>query len=138
MTPTHVNERLFDRAYAKELIKVARADLNSARRLATLESDRIENVYLLAQQAVEKAIKAVLCSANQSIPFTHDIELLIDRIPKHLPIDFSRELTSLSEFAAIRRYLAGYERYSSEEVAAVLSEVEKVIIWGEAIIATHA
>ncbi len=108
VTPNNY-ERKFDRAYAQELFRVARADLISATKLAAVENDRIENVYLLAQQALEKAIKAVLCWNNQPIPFTPDIELLIDRVPKSIPLTFSRELTSLTEFAAIRRYLEGYE-----------------------------
>ncbi len=75
---------------------------------------------------------SVLCSKGLPVPFTHDIELLIDRIPKNIQIPFSMELTSLSEFAAIRRYLAGYEIYSVEEVSSVLNEVELALNWADA------
>ena len=42
---------------------------------------------------------------------------------------FGYDLNDLTEFAAIRRYLEGYEEYSAEEVASVLRAVKDALVW---------
>jgi|GEM_PF-4425948 len=51
----------FTKSYAHELLRIAKQDLDSAQFLSKQKSLRVENVFLLAQQALEKSLKAVLC-----------------------------------------------------------------------------
>lgn len=134
MVKTRRNEKMFDPEYAKELLRIAKADLGSAISLSKVEKGRIENVYFLAQQALEKALKALSCHLRKPVSFTHDIEVLIEKLPADLELGFSRDLIDLTEFAAIRRYLEGYESFSPEEVKAVIDEVNKAVQWAESII----
>ena len=60
----------FFRNYAHELLRIAEVDLDSASFLSNQSKSRTYNVFLLSQQALEKALKAVLCWHQQAIPYT--------------------------------------------------------------------
>ena len=81
MTPL---SKKFSKAYAKELVKVAEGDLVTAKVLIDHPGGRPENVFFLLQQAVEKAIKAVLCHHEKPVPLSHDISALISILPSNL------------------------------------------------------
>ncbi len=120
----------FSREYAFELLVIAKQDLESAEFLAQHPGARVENIFLLAQQSLEKALKAVICWEDQPIPFLHDIGVLVAKIEalgKVPPFGF--DLNGLSEFATIRRYLEGKETWSTDEIRGVLSEVMKAYQW---------
>jgi HEPN domain-containing protein len=63
---------------AVRLLRAARADLRAARLLAADPAQANEVIGFHAQQAVEKAIKAVLAESGVEIPFTHDLSFLLD------------------------------------------------------------
>jgi HEPN domain-containing protein len=60
-----------------EWMSHAQSDLKLARLAVMDASIRLEQVCFHAQQAVEKAIKAVLLSRGIEFPLTHDIEDLL-------------------------------------------------------------
>ncbi|MBM4254027.1 MAG: HEPN domain-containing protein [Deltaproteobacteria bacterium] len=62
----------FEKIHADELMLIAEQDLESARALASVQAGRPENIFLLAQQGLAKALKAILCWREQPIPFVHD------------------------------------------------------------------
>jgi HEPN domain-containing protein len=124
-----VKSKKFNKQYAHELISIAHADLESAFDLHNVNTKRKENVYLLAHQALEKALKAVLCWHEKPVPFIHDISALVALVGAIEAPPFGYDLNDLTEFAAIRRYLEGYEEYSAEEVAAVLQAVKNALVW---------
>ena len=124
-----VKSKKFNKQYAHELMSIAHADLESACDLHRVETRRKENIYLLAQQALEKALKAVLCWFEKPIPFIHDISALVALVGTIEAPPFGYDLNDLTEFAAIRRYLEGYEEYSADEVAAVLHAVKEALFW---------
>ena len=126
-----VKSKKFSKQYAHELLSIARDDLSSSDDLRRVKTKRVENIFLLAQQALEKALKAVLCWHEQPIPFIHDISVLVTLVSRIDEPPFGYDLNDLSEFAAIRRYLEGREEFSQEEIAKVLEEVEKAIEWCE-------
>ena len=120
----------FEKIYAHELMLIAEQDLESARALASVQGGRPENIFLLAQQGLEKALKALLCWREQPIPFVHDIGVLVAKLEAQgLDIPFGYELNGLSEFATIRRYTEGKEQWTTEDIDAVLTEVGKAIVW---------
>lgn len=61
--------------------------------------------------------------------FIQDIAALVALVGAIEEPPFGYDLNDLTEFAAIRRYLEGYEEYSSEEVAAVLQAVQEALVW---------
>ncbi len=131
----------YQREYAHELLAIAEADLESAFLLATVERKRWENVYLLAQQSLEKALKAVLCWHSELVPLVHDIGILVTKIAVFAKPPFGYNLNNLSEYATIRRYLESKEEYTSHEVVEILKQVKKAVEWCKqqlASAATHA
>ncbi len=120
----------FEQKYALELLRIADQDLESAKFLVGQTKPRVENIFLLAQQALEKALKGVLCWKNHPIPFVHEIGILVTKIEGiGIPPPFGYQLNSLSEFATIRRYLEGQEAWTQEEIAEVLIQVTLAIEW---------
>lgn len=71
--------RIFRPAYAHELLVVASGDLDSAQLLAVGQAKRKENILFHCQQAVEKALKAVLCARGIPVPLVHDLPIILDR-----------------------------------------------------------
>ena len=60
-----------------------------------------------AQQSVEKSIKAVLASREQSFPLTHDLEGLLERCAElgvEVPADLDRNAGLLTPYAVRHRY----------------------------------
>jgi HEPN domain-containing protein len=59
-----------------------------------------------AQQAVEKAMKAVLCSMRIAYPMTHDLELIVGvlRSNRIVPPPDADELVTLNPYGSILRY----------------------------------
>jgi HEPN domain-containing protein len=62
---------------ADQLLRLARGDLASAEALYETEGISSANSGFHAQQAVEKALKAVLATREIDFPFTHNITLLM-------------------------------------------------------------
>jgi HEPN domain-containing protein len=60
-----------------DLLALAREDLAAAEALDSAERVSDSPVGFHAQQAVEKALKAVIASRDQDFPFTHDVGLLM-------------------------------------------------------------
>ena len=120
----------FDKKYAHELLLIAKQDLDSAKTLGKQLTGRVENVFLLAQQGLEKALKALLCWNDQPIPFIHDIGVLVAKLEAlGLNAPFGYDLNGLSEFATIRRYTEGKESWTAAEIEALLNQVNAAITW---------
>ena len=60
-------------------LRYAHEDLDVARRLLRDEWPPVRHVLLLAQQTVEKALKALLVWNGQEYPLTHDLGTLVQR-----------------------------------------------------------
>ncbi|MBF0207181.1 MAG: HEPN domain-containing protein [Oligoflexia bacterium] len=147
MTPKQ--ERLYKPEYALELLRIAEGDLGSALALykaevqsirtptgneTMLDYGRPDNVCYHSQQCVEKLVKAVLCFLKIPVPLSHDLDLLISKIPNQhgFPIDYS--LSELSLFASIRRYEEGTMILSDEDLIASINIAKQVLMWAKSII----
>lgn len=120
-------EQLFKKSYAIELQRIAKGDLESAEGMLESKKGRPENVCYMAQQAIEKSIKALLCHLGEPIPFSHSIELLLDRLPGPLQPKEADALIVLTDFATIRRYNEGNEIITEEDMKATLSATKRLL-----------
>lgn len=122
----------FDPTYAPQLLAIAEGDLQSA--LALLgapQPGRLENILFLIQQAVEKALKAVLIAKQVDFPLVHYLGILIALLPasEYPPGGF--ELTALNPYASIRRYETGPLVVSLAEVQGAYNGAVLVLEWAK-------
>jgi HEPN domain-containing protein len=91
---------------ARRLLGAAKDDELAARSILPIEGIADTIVGFHAQQATEKAIKAVLAAEGVKFPFIHDLESLIE-LCKNSEIDVPSMLDgarALTPFAAAERY----------------------------------
>jgi HEPN domain-containing protein len=122
-------ERLFNKDYAKELMRIATGDLESARGLFKSKMGRSENILFLVEQAIEKSLKAVLCWNELPVPLIHDLGIILARFPEGLVVPENESLLDLSQFASIRRYEEGKAQLTSEEITEAIHLAERVLKW---------
>lgn len=94
-------------ALARQLLDRADDDIAAAAALLEVEQVSDAIVGFHAQQAVEKALKAVLAAAQVDYPFTHDLQLLValcGRAVVPMPADLADTVPRLSPYAARLRY----------------------------------
>lgn len=121
----------YKKEYSHELLSIAFGDYHSATDLMKLRSGRDENIIFMAQQAVEKALKAMLIYLGKPVRHTHEIEILLSSLDdKSLP-PYSQEICSLSQFAGIRRYEEGREEISDEDLTLILKIGLEVLNWAK-------
>lgn len=132
MTPPNLKKRIYKKEYAKELLKIAAGDLDSALALSQAKTGRPENIIFLVQQSVEKYIKAVLVHFQIGFPAVHDLGILVALLPdeKMPPEGFG--LTELNPFATVRRYEEGQMPLTTGEIEASLATAQKVADWAKA------
>ena len=111
----------------------ARSDLALAR-LGASGDVLPEQVCFHAQQAVEKAFKAVLLHRKIEFPFTHDLAELLDALADadiEVPQDLS-EADALTPYAVETRYPGFWGEISDSDVEEALRLAEEVLRWAEA------
>ena len=112
-------------------LRHAWSDLELAR---TEPNSRIllEDLCFHAQQAAEKALKAVLISKSIPFPKTHNIRTLLDLLPQDInpPIEV-KETASLTDYAVLSRYPGDLEPVTEEEYRKALRLAETVVKWAE-------
>lgn len=114
-------------------LRYAQSDLAVAR-MQPSEDVLLETLCFHLQQAVEKALKAVLVHYKDAVPRTHNLELLIDRVGKHVAIPEVVLLTTeLSDYAAVTRYPGNYEPVTDENLIDDLRKAEAVVLWAQSI-----
>ena len=85
-------------------LRHANSDLALARSRRTAEI-LPETLCFHAQQAVEKALKAVLLSKIITPPRTHNIRTLLDLLPARIEVpEHVEEAAILTEYAVMSRY----------------------------------
>lgn len=114
------------------LLRKAREDADAVKKL-TPDTDIADSVVgFHAQQAVEKALKAVLAASGDDFPWTHDLRHLMDRletIETPLPATL-HEVRTLGPWAVEFRYGETIDDLLEREQALML--VSEVIEWAQA------
>ena len=117
----------------REWINRAYSDLAIAE--AVIDKAYIEDLCYHTQQAVEKAVKALLLNYGVDFPYTHNISqllTLLEEAGQDIPI-FVKESERLTRFAVFARYPGVVQVRRSEYEEAVII-TKKVIQWAEHII----
>ena len=114
-----------------EWLNRARSNLLRARR-------RTSDVYLEdfcfdAQQAAEKAIKAVMLKRRVEFPYSHDLArllALLEAAGEDVP-DAVIQAADLTDYATVTRYPGMAEPVTEQEYANAVSIAEAVVQWAE-------
>jgi HEPN domain-containing protein len=90
----------------------------------------LEDLCFEAQQAAEKALKALLIYLSGDYPRVHAFTLLLERLEQHVAVpEFIREVVELSDYAVQIRYPGDYYPVSDEEYERALELAERVLRW---------
>ena len=96
----------------------------------------LEDLCFDAQQAAEKAIKALLILRRQTFPYVHDLAdllTLLERAGEPIPASV-KEATALSSFAVETCYQNPEEPVTQDEYRRALRLAEETVRWAEALI----
>ena len=114
--------------------------LNRARSNLAIAKNRIPNVYLEdlcfeAQQAAEKAIKAVLIARSIDFPYVHNLEILLSLLEEegeeNVP-ETVRISARLTPYAVDTRYPGFAIPVDEQEYIEAVEIAEAVVRWAEA------
>jgi len=115
-------------------LRYARSDLELARVKRPPEV-LLEELCFHAQQAAEKALKAVLIAKGVPPPKTHNIRTLLDILPPDIiPPKEVEDAASLTDYAVISRYPGDFESVDEKEYKETIRLAEIVVLWAERII----
>lgn len=92
-----------------------------------------EQICFHAQQAAEKALKAILLAREVDFPFTHDLEELLTIFPAAgiaIPSEL-QEVGALTPYAVETRYPGFWGQIAEQEVEKALSLAQDVVDWAE-------
>ena len=95
----------------------------------------LESLCFHAQQAAEKALKAVLVSLRIPFSKTHSIRMLMDLLPETLILPSEvEEASRLTDYAVISRYPGDTEPVEEVEYQEAVELADMVVSWAEMII----
>jgi HEPN domain-containing protein len=92
-----------------------------------------QQICFHAQQAAEKAFKAVLLYRKVDFPLTHDIQELMDIFDKAgilLPSDF-QNAGILTPYAVETRYPGYWDEIAEKEVSEAVKLASKIVTWSK-------
>ena len=115
-------------------IRYAKSDLNLAG-VARPSGVLLELLCFHAQQAAEKALKAVLVAWMIPVPHTHNIGTLLDLLPDevNIPADI-QDARILTAYAVMGRYPSDVEPVEQDEYEEAIRLAQAVVSWAEQII----
>jgi HEPN domain-containing protein len=119
-----------------EWMNRARSNLLRAKADIRLPGIYLEDLCFDAQQAAEKAIKAVLISLAVRFPYVHDLMALltlIERSGTSVP-ETVKEAGRLTRFAVVTRYPGIAEPVTREEYDRAVAITEVVIHWADSVV----
>jgi len=118
----------------KDWLRYSNSDLALARVRGSLEI-LLEGLCFHAQQAAEKALKAVLVAKGLPFPKTHNIRTLLDILPQDvIPPPEIEDAAGLTDYAVMSRYPGDVESVDKEEYLEAVRLAEGVVCWAEEII----
>lgn len=109
-----------------------RANSNLARAKSRVPSIYLDDLCFDAQQAAEKAIKAVMILRDIGFPYTHDLTHLMSLLEASGQIipGAVRRAATLTRYAVQSRY-PSLEPVTEEEYIEALEIAEAVVVWAE-------
>ena len=119
-------------------LRHARSNLQLAERGKGLKGVLLEDLCFNAQQAAEKAFKAICISRRIDFPKTHSLVRLIDILEENgvtIPENI-KAADVLTQFAVQSRYPDWIEEITQEEYSDALELAARVVFWAEKYIST--
>jgi HEPN domain-containing protein len=110
-----------------------RARSNLVRAQTTLPGVYLDDLCFDAQQAAEKAVKAVLIARGVDFPIIHDLSRLLTLLGQSgetIPPAIA-DATDLTRFAVVTRYPSVAEPVTAEEHRRTAAIAEAVVKWAE-------
>jgi HEPN domain-containing protein len=115
----------------EEWLRFAQSDLEIAR-IERPPDVMLEGLCFHAQQAAEKAIKAVLIANSTPFPKTHNLRILLDLLPDNLDIpDEVQEATILTDYSVMTRYPGAIEPVEEDEYWDAIHLAAAVVSWAQ-------
>jgi HEPN domain-containing protein len=112
---------------------IGRAKSNLALALSAIPDVDLEDLCFDAQQAAEKAVKAVFVKRGETFPFSHDLDKLLRileknglKIPKY--VDAAKELT---QYAHLTRYPGLADPVTARQHHRAVRIAAAVLRWAE-------
>ena len=113
----------------EDWLQRAESNLEIARR-ARGEKVLLEDLCFEAQQAAEKALKALLIYLSGDYPMVHAFTLILERLEQHVAVpEPIREVVELSDYAVQMRYPGDYYPVSEDEYERALELAARVLQW---------
>jgi len=127
-------EQSFKAGYSTELLSIAEGDFETLEVLIESKKGRPENICFIAQQVIEKSVKAVLISQGIAIPFTDNLEILLDRLDtSDLPPE-SLVIPDLTEYASIRRYEEAVIELDRDDLQSAFELARSTLNWAKVLV----
>ena len=113
-----------------------RAGSNLAIAKSDVAGAYLEEYCYNAQQAAEKAVKAVMILRDIEFPYTHDLSVLLNLLESsgEKVSERIRRAEELTEYATVLRYPVDYKEVSEEDCRDLVAVAESVVHWAEDII----
>lgn len=120
----------------REWLNRARSNLAKARNLSGTPEVYLEDLCFDAQQAAEKAIKAVLIRLGVRFPYVHDLAQLLATVEQagQSVSESIRRAAILSDYAVEARYPGLSEPVIWEEYKEAVAVAEAVVRWAQDIV----
>ncbi len=107
----------------------ANSDLHLAR-MSQPDGVLLEDLCFHAQQAAEKALKAVLVANSVAVPNIHSIRRLIDLLPAKFDLPGEvQDAAGLTDYAVSSRYPGDFEPVDEDEHREAVRLAEAVVSW---------
>ena len=123
----------------REWLRRARSNLARASQGQVTPDILFEDVCFDAQQAVEKALKALLVLKGAHVPHTHSISELVTTLSQlgfEIPADV-QEASALTDYAVASRYPGPSEPVLVEDYEKALATATAVVSWATGIVSTQ-
>jgi len=123
--------------FVAEWLRRAKSNLERAKAGRICEDILYEDLCFDCQQAVEKALKALLISINREFPPTHSIARLLELIEDtgiNIP-DEVKNAVELTDYAVKARYPGEMEPVTEEEYKRAIKIAETVFEWVKGLLA---
>lgn len=123
-----MKEHHHDVAYADELLRLAKSDLDSAEKLLKAGA-RVENACFFAEQCIEKSLKVSLIKRHTPYPHVHDLGFLLGKLPADECPPESKQIIAMEVYAAQRRYEEGPYAATEEDGRQAIRLAQATLKW---------
>ncbi len=120
----------------REWLNRARSNLAQAREGAQIAGIYLEDLCFNAQQAAEKAIKALLIQYEIEFPYVHDLAELVGLVEQtgQEPPSGVQQAARLTRYAVVTRYPGLLEDVTCDQYDEAVAIAEEVVRWAEDIV----